>query len=298
MGDIQPGPDIRVHSRKSEITSDKTVLVERIALQTEPGILVPMLVLSPNQHPKQPSRIVVAVSQSGKEQFLRERCREIAELLDKGATACLPEVRGAGQSRGSRSELGSASYYALFFDTPLLGYRLRDFRAVLKYLRTRKDLAADGFALWGDSFAEPNPKDTDFQVPWRVKGRPRFSEPLGGLLVLLGSLYEDDVKSIYSHGALSGFHDVLSNPYVYIPHDVVVPGALGSGDLADLAASAAPCPLRLDGVVDGMNRPLALDRVRNLYKPAFETYQKRGAKIVLTADRSNVAHWLLYAGNK
>ena len=47
-----------------------------------------------------------------------------------------------------------------------------------------------------------------------------------------------------------------------------------------------------------MNRPLALDRVRNLYKPAFETYQKRGAKIVLTADRSNVAHWLLYAGNK
>jgi len=66
----------------------------------------------------------------------------------------------------------------------------------------------------------------------------------------------------------------------------------------DLAASAAPCPLRLDGVVDGMNRPLTPDRISNHYKPAFETYQRRGAKIVLTADRSNVAHWLLYGGNK
>jgi hypothetical protein len=257
-----------------------------------------MLVLSPNHKEKKPSRVVVAVSQSGKEKFLRERSREIAELLEGGATVCLPDVRGAGRSRGSRGELGSASYYALFFETPLLGYRLRDFRAVLKYLRTRKDLASSGFALWGDSFATPNPTDTDFQVPKRVNQRPAFSEPLGGLLVMLGALFEDDVTAVYSHGNLSGYLDALASPYVYIPHDVVVPGVLTGGDLADLAAALAPCPMRLDGVVDGLNRKLSLDVVRSIYKPATRTYQSHAATIALTANQSNVAQWLLNATDK
>ncbi len=295
LGDIQPRQNPQVHSRKSETISGNSVVIERVALQTEPGIVVPMLVLSPNHGEQKASRVVVAVSQSGKEKFLRERSREIAELLDGGATVCLPDVRGAGRSRGSRGELGSASYYALFFETPLLGYRLRDFRAVLKYLRTRKDLASRGFALWGDSFAAPNPADTNFQVPKRVNGRPAFSEPLGGLLVMLGALFEDDVTAVYSHGNLSGYLDTLTSPYVYIPHDVVVPGVLTGGDLADLAAALAPCPMRLDGVVDGLNRTLALDVVRSIYKPAIRTYQSNAATIALTADQSNVAQWLLNA---
>ncbi|MFP6700244.1 MAG: hypothetical protein VB861_00785 [Planctomycetaceae bacterium] len=298
LGNIQPRQRPRVHSQKTETVSEGSVVIERIALQTEPGIVVPMLVLSPNHKEKKPSRVVVAVSQSGKEKFLRERSREIAELLEGGATVCLPDVRGAGRSRGSRGELGSASYYALFFETPLLGYRLRDFRAVLKYLRTRKDLASSGFALWGDSFATPNPTDTDFQVPKRVNRRPAFSEPLGGLLVMLGALFEDDVTAVYSHGNLSGYLDALASPYVYIPHDVVVPGVLTGGDLADLAAALAPCPMRLDGVVDGLNRKLSLDVVRSIYKPATRTYQSHAASIALTDDQSNVAQWLLNATDK
>ena len=295
LGDIHPGQQARVHSRKSETASNNSVVIERIALQTEAGIMVPMILLSPKRDQKTPSRVVVAVSQSGKEKFLRKRSREIAELLDGGATVCLPDVRGAGRSRGSRGELGSSSYYALFFETPLLGLRLRDFRAVLKYLRTREDLAPRGFALWGDSFAAPNPTDTDFQIPKRVSGRPAFSEPLGGLLVMLAALFEDDVTAVYTHGGLSGYLDAVTSPYVYIPHDVVVPGVLTKGDLADLAAALAPCPMRLDGVVDGLNRTLALDVVRSIYQPAISTYQSNAATMVLTADRSNVAQWLLNA---
>ena len=298
LGDIQPRQDARVHSRKSETTSNNSVLIERIALQTEPGIVVPMIVLSPKADQKPSSRVVVAVSQSGKEKFLRERSREIAELIDGGATVCLPDVRGAGRSRGSRGELGSSSYYALFFETPLLGYRLRDFRAVLKYLRTRKDLAPRGFTLWGDSFASPNSANTDFQVPKRVSGRPTFSEPLGGLLVMLAALFEDDVTAVYAHGSLSGYLDAVTSPYVYIPHDVVVPGVLTKGDLADLTAALAPCPIRLDSVVDGLNRRLALDVTRSIYQPAISAYRSSTATIVLTADRSNVARWLLNAADQ
>ena len=298
LGDIQPGNGLQVLSRKSATIADNSIVIERVALQTEPGMVVPIVVLSPNRDEKTPSRVVVAVSQSGKEKFLRQRSREIAELLTGGATVCLLDVRGAGRSRGSRGELDSASYYALFFETPLLGYRLRDLRAGLQYLRTRNDSDFRGFVLWGDSFAPPNPKDTDFQVPRRVNGRPRFSEPLGGLLAMLGALYEDDVTAVYCHGGLSCFHDVLTSPYVYLPHDLVIPGVLTKGDLADLAASLAPCLLRLDGVVDGLNRTLALDVVHSIYKPAIRTYESYAATVTLTANRSNTASWLLNAVGK
>jgi hypothetical protein len=51
----------------------------------------------------------------------------------------------------------------------------------------------------------------------------------------------------------------------------------------------------LDGVVDGLNRTLALDVVRSIYKPAIRTYQPSAATIALTANRSNVAQWPLHA---
>jgi len=303
LGDIQPREDAQllpgkqVLSRKYETLADKSILIERIALQTEPGIVVPMILMVANQDKHKRSRIVVAVSQAGKEKFLRERSQSIAELLAHGAVVCLPDLRGVSTSRGSRGEgEDSTSFYALFFETPMLGYRLRDLRAVLEYLRTRDDLGPREFALWGDSFTPPNAKETNFQVPRRVRGRPQFSEPLGGLLAILGALYEEDVKAVYIHGGLSSYLDVLNGPYVYIPHDVVIPGALAQGDLAILAAALAPRPLRLEGVVDSLNRTLPLDEVRFVYEPAIREYEKTNPKsLSFSTNRSNPARWLLGA---
>jgi dienelactone hydrolase len=292
LGQITPGNDQVVLSQKRENVAADAIVVERIALQTEPGIVIPLILLHPERKQK-PTGLVVAVAQSGKTAFLRERAAEIAALLQAGAAVCLVDVRGANQSRGSRGELGSSSYYALFFETPLLGQRLRDFRAVLKYLRTRDDLAGIGFSLWGESFTPANPLDTDFQVPKRVSGRPHFSEPLGGLLAMLTALYEDDIKAVYIRGSLSSYQDVLAGPYVYIPHDVIVPGVLTKGDLVDLAASLAPCRLCLDRLVDGLNRPLSSDDVRRIYEPIIKAYKSKDASVSFSPGDSLGAQWLL-----
>ena len=294
LGDIRPRPAGEVLCQTEATIVDNSIVVERIALQAESAIVVPLILLHAKKRRTKTQRIVVAVAQAGKEAFLRERSEEIAELLEAGATVCLPDVRGVGASRGSRGELDSASYYALFFETPLLGYRLRDLRAVLDYLRSREDLATGEFALWGDSFTAPNADETNFQVPKRVSGRPRFSEPLGGLLAMLGALYEDDVQAVYTQGGLCGYHDVLGGPYVYIPHDVVVPGLLTKGDLSDLAAALAPRPLRLEGVVDGYNRRLPVEKVIAAYQPATAAYrQSESDELSFAANRMNAAEWLL-----
>jgi dienelactone hydrolase len=296
LGDCRPREGAVVLSLDTTYALQKSIVVQRIALQVEPGIVVPMILMYPHHHGlNQQLPIVVAVAQSGKEKFLRQRSEEIAELLERGATVCIPDLRDVGTSRGRRGDgNGSSSYYALLFETPMLGYRLRDLRAVLRYLRGRDDLQRQRFALWGDSFTPPNSQDTDFQVPKRVNGRPRFSEPLGGLLAMLVGLCEDDVNSVYVHGGLSSYRDVLASPYVYIPHDIVVPGILTRSDLADLAASFAPHRLRLDSVVDGLNRTLALDEVRSIYEPAINAYRMVSPQsISFTTDRADVAQWLL-----
>jgi dienelactone hydrolase len=265
LGDIAPRPNSKVLSRQKEPPRNG-FSVERIALQTEPGIVVPMILLQPAK--KKPSRVAIAVAQSGKERFLRERADAIASLLNQGVAVCLPDVRGAGTSRGSRGELGSASYYALFFETPLTGLRLRDLRGVLQYLRTRSDLQFTRFALWGDSFTPPNAPDTNFKIPKRVSTRrPRFSEPLGGLLALGVALFENDVDAVYVNGGLAAYRDVLSGPFVYIPHDVVLPGLLTRSDLPLLVTTLAHHGRRihLQNPVDGLNRPLPLKTTRALH---------------------------------
>ena len=110
---------------------------------------------------------------------------------------------------------------------------------------------------------------------------------------MLTALYEDDIKAVYVRGSLSSYQDVLTGPYVYIPHDVVVPGVLTKGDLVDLAASLAPCRLCLDRLVDGLNRPLSSDDVRMIYEPIIKAYKSKNAAVSFSPGDSLGARWLL-----
>src|SRR5262249_32786664 len=192
--------------------------------------------------------------------LLRQRGEALAELLDGGVAVCLPDVRGTGESRpadasrrhGGASTSLSATEWLL--GQTLVGTRLRDLRSVLRYLRTRADLAPGRVALWGDSLAPPNPKDRNLAVPLEVDPFPDQAEPLGGLLALFGALYEDDVRVVYAHGGLVSYRSLLQSPFCYVPHDALIPAVLTVGDLPDVAAALAPRPLRLEGMVDGLNR--------------------------------------------
>jgi len=153
-----------------------------------------------------------------------------------------------------------------------VGARLRDLRSVLRYLRTRDDVDPARIAIWGDSFCEPNPPDRRFAMPRHMDDRPRCSEPLGGLLALLAPLFEKDLAAVYVYGGLSEFRGVLAQQFVYVPSDAIVPRALTAGDLPDLAAALAPCPLWLDGPVDAYNRRLTPEAARAIYRPAADAY--------------------------
>ncbi len=282
LGEIQLRAAPKVQSNEQD-SSQPGVMAERILLEVEPDVVVPMLLLSSAGTSGESLPVVVGLAQSGKQGFLTNRAVEIAKLLAAGNRICLPDVRGTGEtrsgtSRGPQSGDGNRSVNLLMFDQTMLGQRFRDLQSVLAYLKNRNDVAAGQFSLWGESFASVNPPKTNFQVPHAVDGRPQQPEPLGGLLALLGALFDDDVQRVYVRGGLVGYQSVLESPFVYIPHDVVVPGVLTTGDLSDVVASLAPRPVCLSQLVDGLNRRVDDSAIQQLYQAAQAQYQRAGAE--------------------
>lgn len=277
---------------KAITTDDQPVAgarVERIILEVEPGIVVPVMVLVPAKGTGR-APVVIGLAQGGKAGFLKERAGELQKLVQGGTMVILPDVRGTGETRAGDTDL--STNLQLHGET-LLGERLRDLRSVLSYLRERKDVDARRIALWGDAFGPPNPADTNFKVPRNVEGWPRGPEPLGGLLALLGALFEDDVRAIYLAGGLASYHGVLTHFAVLIPHSASVPGALTTGDLCDLAGSLAPRPLRLEALVDHLNRPVSAGDMKKAYAPAMQGYTATPQSLSLGDVRSSAAAWLL-----
>ena len=299
LGDIEPRTAPTVKSRAS---SDLTngVKLERTLLEVEPGIVVPLLLLVPARA-KAP--VVVGISQDGKGKFLAEHAGIIAQLLERGVAVCLPDLRGTGETRpeGMRqfqSEATSVSATELMLGQTLLGSRLRDLRSVLSYVAKRGDLDAGKVALWGESFAPTNP--AGFTDPLIGEGeQPQQSEPLGGLLALFGALFEDNIRAVATGpGMIAGYASVLRDLFCYVPHDIVVPGALTAGDLPDMAAALAPRPLRIETLVDGRNCQLSPGQSRELFDPTVRAYWSSRDRLMLPgAAGKDIASWLADALN-
>jgi hypothetical protein len=309
LGNVEPGKPV-VKGGPVESQSLGAVKVERLQLGTEPGILVPALLLLPTRQPPPlgGTTVVIGIAQEGKQEFLRQRSAEIAELLMAGIAVCLPDLRGTGEtspgeSRDRRSAATGLAASELMLGHTILGCRLRDLRALLQQLRQRSDVDARRLALWGDSFAPVNPPDRDLKVPHNAAMRPPQSEPTGGLLALLGALFEDDVKAVLVRNGLCDYHAVLDSAFCYLPFDAVVPGVLATGDLPDLASALAPRPLRIESMVDGLNRRVPAEALVRKYEVTRAGYRAANAAERLlidpkASDGPPLARWLAAALSK
>jgi cephalosporin-C deacetylase-like acetyl esterase len=300
LGDVSPTKDMRVTVQSTQQV--EKVAFERIYLTAEHDMVLPLVLLIPPRQPDSRVPLVVAFSQEGKQAFLRARADELAALLRGGVAICLPDVRGtgetksAGDSRDRTSASTSISSSELMLGQTLLGARLRDLRTVCRYLRGRPEFHQGCVAFWGDAFAATNAHDQNLAVPLDAVKPPEHAEPLGGLLALLGALFEADVKAIYVRGGLVSYGSLLQSPYCYVPHDCIVPGVLTAGDLGDVAAALAPRPLRFVSLVDGLNRIVAGPILGKSLEPAHAAYRFAKATeslIVETTKTASVADWLL-----
>jgi len=224
---------------------------------------------------------------------------EIESLLKGGVAVCLPDLRATGEtSADARHDPQSAeSIHAntvLTLGDTLVGLRLKDARTVVAYLGSREELDAQRIGVWGDSLVPTNPaKLTLNELPhWQIGPQiEQQAEPLGGVIGLLAALYEPSIRAVALNGGLVSFASILDETYSYVPQDVVVPGILEAGDLADVEAALAPRPLRLTGLVDGLDRLLSEITLRQQLRPAEDAYQNRppGA-LTITSEATSAGY--------
>ena len=239
--------------------------------------------------------IVVAFSQQGKAAFLSERRAELDALLKNGAAVCLVDVRGTGEAANSKrgSSLASLAATHLMLGDTAMGARLKDARTVLRYLATRADIDIKRTVLWGDSLAEVNPRDLMLDQSVLQSPGPQTihtSEPLGGLLVLLTALYEEDVRAVVAGRSLISYASVLKDRFAYVPHDIVVPGILEVADVPDIIAALDRRGVRVEGAVDGRNRALTEPEMRSELRLA-----ERGQTSPLVVENSggpDTVNWM------
>src|SRR6478735_5176809 len=78
----------------------------------------------------------------------------------------------------------------------------------------------------------------------------------------------------------------------------VDPGALTAGDLSDVAASLAPRPLRMEGLVDGLDRAVRAIDLARVMEPARSAYRALDGGDHLRlgevdAENPPLARWIL-----
>jgi dienelactone hydrolase len=298
LGSVTPTTNPIVKAVAREVTNG--VGVERIVLEVEPGIIVPLVVMEACDQRSDPLPVVIALADSGKQNFLAARPDAVSTWLEAGCAVCLPDLRGygetsAGSARGPRSIGTTLSCRDQVLGQTLLGSRLRDLRSVLLFLQTRSGLNTK-VSLWGDSLAALNLPDRSEVVPFGVDNPNVQAEPSAGLLVLLTALFEDHVNAIYARGTFASFRSLLDSQFLYVPHDSVIPGALTVGDIADIAAALVPRPLLVECPVDGLNRGLGSDTIAMTFAPTSQAYRVANASeqfsLNLTAQDDS-AVWLL-----
>jgi cephalosporin-C deacetylase-like acetyl esterase len=257
LGDIEPpaGPKL-ITGQTAEVPGG---ILARFALEVEPGIVVPFVLITPND-PKGKPAVVVMVAQGGKADFLKERGDAISAFLTAGVAVCLADVRGTGETKaGASAERGSTrtsvSQTELILRRAVLGNQLRDLRTVIRWLRTRDDLDGQKLAVWGDSFARPNPADRNPAAPLDAPDLPPIAEPGGALLAGFATFFESSVGVAYTRGGLTGSRSLLESPYLDVPHEAVVPGVFTVGGYVWGGT------VRGEGKVDGRNRRIGQEPV-------------------------------------
>jgi dienelactone hydrolase len=275
------------------------ISLRRAVLTADEGIDIPLLLLIPPGTNDDTHPVVVAVASEGKAAFLNHRSEDIAKLLEAGIAVCLADLRGCGESgdgdRGQYSEMTAHSSTEMMLGGTMLGKRVHDLRAVVEWLRGHFRIDRRRIALWGDSFTPPLAADAAFKYPRRIDNRPAESDPMGSLVVLLAALADEEIRAIYAYGGIVSYQSVLESPFVQLPHDCIVPGVFQTGDLPELVAALAPRPVKLEGLVDGVNRTVTEDRLKVTYARANDRYNVEDAaeKLAIHPDRTSPAEWLV-----
>ncbi|GAH43678.1 unnamed protein product, partial [marine sediment metagenome] len=237
------------------------LVIEKLAIASEPGIELPALFIAPKQGTRGP--VFVHAAELGKPQEPDESALPFRLAL-AGCRVLSVDVRGMGEldiERGKRTQVSeydpihwrrdSLAISSTGGGRTMLGQRAFDLVRCVDYLRSREDTAEAPLVLVG--------------------------ERLGGSWCLVAAVADERVSAVATVGTLASYRLIIDNKWNNLREYFWVPGALADYDLCDLPALIAPRPVALINTVDQMLHVMETDAVQEEYSWAAKYYEVAGA---------------------
>jgi cephalosporin-C deacetylase-like acetyl esterase len=228
--------------------------IERIVFVSEPGIVVPALVVSPSGATgKRPC--VIYVHEDGKSADLDE----VLRLAGDGVRVVAMDPRGMGETRSPHGNPAhyydryavetDLTYTSFMIGKPLLGLRTRDVVRAVDYALSRDDVSTVAV----------------------------FGVRMGAIIVLHAALFDARITSVTLREMLLSYKSLVLSE-LYDSHvNAFVPNVIGRYDLADVVAAIAPRSVTLRAVRDEMKRIAPASTVVEEYRIAIDAYRVLGA---------------------
>jgi hypothetical protein len=215
--------------------------IEMVTYDSDAGLTVPAALVTPAQ--PRAGRVALFVDSRGKSAALAVG-GDVAQLARLGYTVLAVDPAGIGETEFRRHAAAPFSatqltFLGLMVGRPLVGIRMND---VLRGI---------------DAFQDLNVA-TAQGVLGVARGRI-------GTVLLHAAAVDTRLARLIVEGNLVSYQSVGSVPIHRNIEDLVVPGALGQYDLADLAAAMAPRPVALRNLISPTGRALLRSEMEAAY---------------------------------
>ncbi len=240
-------------------------VVKRILYETDAGIQVPGLRFVPARGKGKVVTPPILYLHSGGKAVDAAPGGPIEKLVrsgSRGREVIALDLRGWGEtSPGVKPAKGRPNYFGadareaflgLHLNRPLLGQRVRDVLAVMELLGGGKG------------------------------GVEIVAVAAAGPVALHVAALDERIKAVTLERSVVSWANVVATPISYNQLTNVVPGALKSYDLPELAGLMVPRRLTVQAAMDAAGQPVALAEVERVYAPCRAAYERAKAGSALT----------------
>lgn len=273
----QRGEEGGLGARRLEVAGPRVqrdgYTIARLAFATEPGITVPALLFEPAGNAGKPKSLVLYLHGDGKAADAGKG-GAIEQLMKTTGKAVLAlDLRGWGETSPGKPAGNRPSYFgtdskeaflALHLNRPLVGQRALD--GLLVLLRLVEEDAAEEYHLVGVGAACP--------VALHLAAVAR-------------EMVQPGFRSVTLQRPVLSWSAVVASPISHNQLTNVVPGALRTYDLPDLAALLAPHPLTVQAPQTPTDQPVSQAELEKAYAACRAAYAREKAEknLVLQAGR-------------
>jgi cephalosporin-C deacetylase-like acetyl esterase len=238
--------------------------IEKLLLETEPGIVVPLRVIFSKRSAEPFPTVLYLHDRDGSQDN-----PEVFENLTKaGRVVVVADVRGFGETMSHEHVLDTRigyfhprdamdadfSYASLFLGRPLLGMRVWDALQVIAYLRSRPEVDPLRITLAGQGWA--------------------------GLIAVFTGALNPAVSAVAVESVPVSYTQMAVSEEDVEPVSLMLPGVLQHFDLTDVFEKISPRPLLVLNPTDARTATMSQDEARvvlNLVRHAYRSAEADGA---------------------